>query len=130
MGIVLAYEVDAMGGDTYWELYTNVLRTYIATVDSEDFGDFIALVQKEGKDELILFPQEPYQVMCDLHIELDKWWGQPDDHLDDCGSIYDPMTELDYFCQGCKAFTKWTEGKTYGDYYNMLEKRKVMYSYV
>ena len=68
--------------------------------------------------------------MYDLHIELDKWFGQPDDHLDDCTSIHDPMNELDYFCEGCKAFTNWTEGKTYGDYYSMLEKRKKVYSYV
>ena len=123
MSIVLCYEVDAMGGDTYWELYTNNTRTYIATVDSEDFGDFIELARSVGKDELILFPQEPYQVMCDIHIELDKWWGQPDDHLDDCESIHDPMNELSYFCQGCKQFSKWTEGKTYGDYFSMLERR-------
>lgn len=123
MSIVLCYEVDAMGGDTYWELYTNTTRTYIATVDSEDFGDFVELARSVGEDELILFPQEPYQVMCDIHIELDKLWGQPDDHLDDCGSIYDPMNELDYFCQGCKQFQKWTEGKTYGDYFSMLERR-------
>ena len=123
MSIVLAYEVDAMGGDTYWELYTNNTRTYIATVDSENFGDFLDLARSVGEDEIILFPQEPYQVMVDLHLELEKWFGQPDDHLDDCGSIYDPMTELDYFCEGCKAFQKWTEGKTYSDYFSMLERR-------
>ena len=123
MSIVLCYEVDAMGGDTYWELYTNITRQYIATVDSEDFGDFVELARSVGEDELILFPQEPFQVMADIHIELDKWWGQKDDHLDNCGSIWDPMNELDYFCQGCKQFQKWTEGKTYGDYYSMLERR-------
>ena len=123
MSIVLCYEVDAMGGDTYWELYTNNTHTYIATVESVDFGDFVELARSVGEDELILFPQEPYQVMCDIHIELDKWWGQPDDHLDDCNSIHDPMTDLDYFCQGCKQFQKWTEGKTYGDYFSMLERR-------
>jgi len=123
MSKVLAYEIDAMGGDTYWELYTYFTNTYIATVDSEDFGDFIALAQKEGKDELILFPQEPYQAMYDIHIELDKFWGQPDDHLDDCNSIHDPTRELDHFCQGCKGFTRYTLGKTYGDYFSMLERR-------
>ena len=123
MSIVLCYEVDAMGGDTYWELYTNNTHTYIATVESVDFGDFVELARSVGEDELILFPQEPYQVMCDIHIELDKWWGQPDDHLDDCNSIHDPMTDLDYFCQGCKQFAKWTEGKTYGDYFSMMERR-------
>ena len=123
MSIVLCYEVDAMGGDTYWELYTNNTHTYIATVDSEDFGDFVELARSVGEDELILFPQEPYQVMVDIHLELDKWFGQPDDHLDDCNSIHDPMTELDYFCEGCKQFQKWTEGKTYSDYFSMLERR-------
>ena len=128
--MLLAYEVDAMGPDTYWEIYTNNTRTYIATVDSEDFGDYLAQHRAEKGEDIILFPQEPYQVMTDIHIELDKWWGQPDDHLDDCNSIHDPMTELDYFCQGCKQFQKWTEGKTYGDYYSMIEKRKMVYSYV
>ena len=123
MGTVLCYEVDAMGGDTYWELYTKFTNNYIATVDSENFGDFIELARSVGEDELILFPQEPYQVMTDIHIELDKLFGQPDDHLDDCNSIYDPMTDLDYFCEGCKQFQKWTEGKTYGDYFSMLERR-------
>ena len=128
--MLLAYEVDAMGPDTYWEIYTTITRTYIATVESEDFGDYLAQHRAEKFEDIILFPQEPYQVMTDIHIELDKWWGQPDDHLDDCNSIHDPTTELHHFCQGCKAFTKWTEGKTYGDYYSMLEKRKKGYAYV
>jgi hypothetical protein len=128
--MLLAYEVDAMGPDTYWEIYTHPTQTYIATVESEDFGDYLAQHRAEKFEEIILFPQEPYQVMTDIHIELDKWWGQPDDHLDDCNSIHDPTTELGHFCQGCKAFAKWTEGKTYGDYYNMLEKRKKGYAYV
>ena len=123
MSKVLAYEIDAMGGDTYWELYTDTLRTYIATVDSENFGDFIELCRSVGEDELILFPQEPYQVMQDIHIELDKWWGQEGDHLDDCESIWDPSLELDNFCQGCKGFSRYTLGKTYGDYFSMLERK-------
>lgn len=127
MSKVFAYEVDAMSGDTYWELYTERLNTYIATVESEDFGDLIALFQKEKKEELVIFPQEPYQVMTDIHIELDRYWGQPDDHLDDCKAIWDPKVELDHFCQGCKQFQKWTEGKTYGDYYNMQRKRHAKY---
>ena len=127
--MLLAYQVDGHG--FYWEIYTNKTHTYIATVEDDDMGDWIAQHRNDGAvDDIILFPQEPYQTMFDLHIELDKWFGQPDHHLDDCGSIHDPMTELDYFCEGCKAFTKWTEGKTYGDYYSMLEKRKKVYSYV
>ena len=31
-----------MGPDTYWEIYTNNTRTYIATVEDEDFGDYLA----------------------------------------------------------------------------------------
>ena len=127
---VFAYEVDAMGGDTYWELYTADLQTYLATVEAEDFGDYLAQHRADKGEDVVLFSQEPYQTMFDIHIELDEWFGQPDDHLDDCNSIHDPSSELDHFCQGCKAFTKWTEGKTYGDYYSMLEKRKKVYAYV
>ena len=120
--MLLAYQVD--GNGFYWEIYTNNTHTYVATVENDDMGDWIAQHRKDGAvDDIILFPQEPYQVMTDIHIELDKWWGQPDDHLDDCNSIHDPMTDLDYFCQGCKQFAKWTEGKTYGDYYSMMERR-------
>jgi hypothetical protein len=127
--MLLAYQVD--GNGFYWEIYTNATHTYIATVENDDFGDWLAQHRKEKDlEDVKIFPQEPYQVMTDIHIELDKWWGQPDDHLDDCDAIHDPMTELDYFCQGCKSFQKWTEGKTYGDYYNMLAKRKKVYSYV
>ena len=128
--MLLAYEVDAMGPDTYWEIYTNNTHTYLATVDAVDFGDWIAQHRKDGerlRDEIILFPQEPYQVMTDLHIELDKWFGRDDYHLDDCGSIFDPMTDLDYFCEGCTAFQKWTEGKTYSDYFTMNERRANLY---
>ena len=78
--MLLAYEVDAMGPDTYWEIYTNNTHTYIATVESEDFGDWIAQHRAEKFEEIILFPQEPYQVMTDLHIELDKWFGRDDYH--------------------------------------------------
>ena len=126
--MLLAYQVDGMG--FYWEIYTNNTHTYIATVEDDDMGDWISQHRKEKSEDVILFSQEPYQTMFDLHIELDKWFGQPDDHLDDCAAIHDPMTELDHFCEGCKAFTKWTEGKTYGDYYEMNEKRKKVYSYV
>ena len=115
--MLLAYEVDAMTNDTYWEIYTNNTHTYIATVEAEDFGDYLAQHRAEMGEDIILFPQEPYQVMFAIHIELDKFFGQPDDHLDDCGSIHDPMNELDYFCEGCKAFIKWTDGKTYSDYF-------------
>ena len=125
--MLLAYQVD--GGMFYWEIYTNNTHTYIATVEDEDMGDWIAQHRKEKGEDVILFPQEPYQAMYDIHIELDKWWGQPDDHLDDCDSIHDPMNELDYFCQGCKAFQKYAEGKYYGDYWKMIMNRKVR-SYV
>ena len=73
--MLLAYEVDAMGPDTYWEIYTNNTHTYLATVDAVDFGDYLAQRRAEGRSEdIILFPQEPYQVMSDIHTELEKWW--------------------------------------------------------
>ena len=125
--MLLAYEVDAMTNDTYWEIYTNNTHTYIATVEAEDFGDYLAQHRAEKGEDIILFPQEPYQVMTDLHIELDKWFGRDDYHLDECGSMFDPMTELDYFCEGCTAFQKWTAGKTYSDYFTMNERKANLY---
>lgn len=116
--MLLAYQVDGHG--FYWEIYTNNTHTYVATVEDEDMGDWIAQHRKDGAvDEIILFPQEPYQVMMSLHIELDKFFGNETYPLDDCPAIHDPMTPLDeFYCEGCKAFVKWTEGKTYGDLYN------------
>ena len=110
-----AYEVD--GHDTYWEIYTPA-GGYYATVETEDFGDFIAKTLDKGYEDVIVMSQEPYQAIYGIHIELDKFFGQPGDFLDDCQVIHDPTLPLDPFCPGCKSFTDWTTGKTYGDYYN------------
>ena len=115
--MLLAYQVDGHG--FYWEIYTNENRTYIAAVDDDDMGDWIAQHRAEKGEDIILFPQEPYQLMFSLHIELDKFFGNETYPLEDCESIHDPQTPLDeFYCEGCKAFTKWTEDKTYGDLYN------------
>ena len=127
--MLYAYQVDGHG--FYWEIYTANTQTYIATVENDEMGDWIAQHRKEKSEDVILFPQEQYQLMFDLHIELDKWFGQPDRHLDDCESIHDPKIELDeFYCEGCKAFAKWSEGKTPGDYWKAVMNRKKAYSYV
>ena len=56
--------------------------------------------------------------MTAIHIELDKFFGQPDDHLDDCDAIQDPSLPLDPFCPGCKTFGAWTVDKFAGDYFS------------
>ena len=110
-----AYEID--GHDTYWEIYFPS-GTYYATVETEDFGDFISTMLDRGYEDIIVMSQEAYQAMYAIHIELDKWWGQPGDHLDDCSVIHNPTLALHPMCPGCKAFKEWASPKTYGDYYN------------
>lgn len=111
-----AYEVD--GHDTYWEIYTNEGRDYFATVETEDFGDFIDRFLDRGYEDIVVMSQEAYQAIYAIHIELDKFFGQPDDYLDDCEVIHNPKLSLHPMCPGCKSFADWATGKTYGDYYN------------
>ncbi len=110
-----AYEVEGHGN--YWEIYFPS-GTYYATVETEDFGDFISTMLDRGCEDITVMSQEPYQVMTALHIELDKFFGQPGDYLDDCEVIQNPKLALHPMCPGCKAFADWTKGKTYGDFYN------------
>jgi hypothetical protein len=80
-------------------------------------GDLIAKETAKG-NEVIIFSQEPYQVMFALHIELDKFFGNETYPLEDCDAIHDPTEPFDYWCEGCKAYQKFTENKFYGDFYN------------
>jgi hypothetical protein len=116
--MLLAYQVDGHG--FYWEIYTEDTKTYLFTVEDDEMGDWLAQHRKEFPNEdVMIFSQEPYQIMFSLHIELDKFFGNETYPLEDCEAIHDPMTPLDeFFCEGCKAFVKWTEGKTAGDFYN------------
>ena len=110
----LAVEVDPGHTPYYWEVYDKSDMAYIATVEADDFGDYLA---NNKEFNFTLHTQEPYQLQYALHVELDKFFGQPDDHLDDCEVLYDPTAPFDYFCEGCKAYQKFTETKTYGDYF-------------
>ena len=110
-----AYEVD--GHDTYWEVYTPEGTSY-ATVETEDFGDFIQSRLERGYEDITVMSQEAYQAMYAIHIELDKFWGQPGDYLDDCEVVHNPTLAYHPMCPGCKAYQEWAEGKTYGDFYN------------
>ena len=112
---LLAYEVEGHGN--YWEIYFPS-GTYYATVETEDFGDLISTMLDRGYEDIIVMPQEPYQALAAIHIELDKFFGQPGDYLDDCEVIHNPTLALHPMCPGCKAFADWTKGKTYGDFYN------------
>ena len=51
--MLLAYQVDGHG--FYWEIYTNNTHTYIATVEDDDMGDWIAQHRKEKSEDVILF---------------------------------------------------------------------------
>ena len=73
---------------------------------------------ERGYEDITVMPQEPYQAMYAVHIELDKFWGQPGDRLDDCEVVHNPTLSLHPMCPGCKSFSDWTTGKTYGDFYN------------
>ena len=117
---LLAYEVDAGHSPFYWEIYTAGEMTYVDTIEAEDFGDWIAKMRKDPvvQGDVKLFPQEPYQIQQSIHIELDKFFGQPDDYLDDCDAIHNPLLPLDPFCPGCKAFKDWTVGRFAGDFFN------------
>ena len=110
----LAVEVDPGHEPYYWEIYDESDMSYIDTVEVEDFGDYLA---NNKEYDFTLHRQEPYQLQYALHIELDKFFGQPDDHLDDCAVLYDPTAPLDHFCEGCKAYKTFTQNKVYGDYF-------------
>lgn len=110
----LAVEVDPGHEPYYWEIYDESDMSYIATVEADDFGDYLA---NNKEYDFTLHTQEPYQLQYALHVELDKFFGQPDDHLDDCAVLYDPTAPLDHFCEGCKAYKTFTKSKTYGDYF-------------
>ena len=116
--MLLAYEVE--GHDTYWEVYTSEGQNYVRTIETEDMGDWLAEMRNDPvvQGDVKLFPQEPYQVMYALHIELDKFFGNETYPLDDCPAIHDPMAPLDeFYCEGCKAFAGWAKKKTAGDYF-------------
>lgn len=118
--MLLAYEIDAMGGDTYWEIFSATEKTYMRSVDSEDMGDFLDEMRNdpEIQGEVLLFPQPPYQEMYDMHIEMENFWGPRglfDYAIDDCESIFDPQTEYNFECPGCRGFLGKSEGKTYAD---------------
>ena len=54
MLLFCAYQVDGHG--FYWEIYTNNTHTYIATVEDDDMGDWIAQHRKEiGRRKRTLF---------------------------------------------------------------------------
>lgn len=122
---IQAVEVDCGHDPFYWELYDPTDGSYLGTVESEDFGDYLA----NNKDyEFVLHQQEPFQAQYAIHMELDKFFGQPGDYLDDCDVLTDPASDLDPFCPGCKAWKDWSAGKTYGDYFGnpfLWNKEKV-----
>jgi len=105
------YQID--GGYTYWEAYSDYTNNYLFSLDNDDVGDYIA--QNKDKD-IRVYPQEPYNAMYHFHLEMDKWWGSKDYHVDDCDSLHVPRIPLDYMCEGCRIFEDWTKNKTYGDY--------------
>ena len=105
------YQID--GGYTYWEAYSDYKNDYLFSLDDEEVGDYIMLNKNV---DIRVYPQENYQAMYHIHIEMDKWWGNKGYHVDDCPAIHDPRIPFDHLCEGCAAFEKWATNKTYGDY--------------
>lgn len=112
METIHLYQID--GGVTYWEAYSDYTNDYLFSLEDDEVGDYIA--STKGKRDIRVYPQENYQAMYHIHIEMDKWWGRDDYHVDDCPAIHDPRIPFDYLCEGCAAFEKWATTKTYGDY--------------
>jgi len=105
------YQID--GGYYYWEAYSDYTNDYLFSLDNDEVGDYIA----ENKHiDIRVYPQESYQAIYHVHLEMDKWWGRDDYHLDDCEAIHNPRLPFDYLCEGCAAYEKWAKNKTYGDY--------------
>ena len=105
------YQID--GGYTYWEAYSDYTNDYLFSLDDDDVGDYIA--QNKDKD-IRIYAQEPYNAMYHFHLEMDKWWGTKDYHVDDCDSLHVPRIPLDYMCEGCRIFEEWASKRVYGDY--------------
>ena len=111
METIHLYQID--GGYTYWECYSDYTNDYLFSLDDEEVGDYIS--QNKDKD-IRVYPQENYQAVYHIHIEMDKWWGNSEYHVDDCDVIHDHRLPFDYLCEGCKMFQDWAKNKTYGDY--------------
>ena len=47
----LAVEVDAGHSPFYWEIYSQSDMAYIATVEAEDFGDYLATTRAVPSDD-------------------------------------------------------------------------------
>ena len=118
METIHLYQID--GGYTYWECYSDYTNDYLFSLDDDEVGDYIS---KNKDKDIHVYPQENYQAVYHIHIEMDKWWGSDKYHVDDCDVIHDPRLPFDYLCEGCKMFQDWAKNKTYGDYFS---NKKVM----
>ena len=111
METIHLYQID--GGYTYWEAYSDLTNNYLFSLEDDEVGDYIA--QNKDKD-IRIYAQEPYNAMYHFHLEMDKWWGTKDYHVDDCDALHVPRIPLDYMCEGCRIFEEWASKRVYGDY--------------
>ena len=117
METIHLYQID--GGITYWEGYSDYTNDYLFSLDDEDVGDYIS--QNKNID-IRVYPQETYNAMYHFHIEMDRFWGNDEYHLDDCPALHDPRLHLDYLCEGCRIFEDWASKRVYGDYNKKVMK--------
>ena len=111
METIHLYQID--GGYTYWEGYSDYTNDYLFYLEDDEVGDYIS--QNKDKD-IIVYPQESYNAMYHFHMEMEKWWGTDEYHVDDCYSLHDPRLPLNYMCEGCNVFEGWASKRFYGDY--------------
>ena len=117
METIRLYQID--GGSTYWEGYSDWDKNYLVSLEDDEVGDFIS--KNEDKD-IFVYPQESYNAMFNFHIEMDKWWGDSENHLEDCSALLNPRLPLNAVCEGCKFFESWASERVYGDYNKKMKK--------
>ena len=93
--------------------------THVATVEGDDFGDYVQNVFANSKLDIVVVPFESHTAVDYFHQEAEKFYGY--DWIEDCPVIFDSTAEYDVFCPGCRMFVDWSENKTVGDYYKAVE---------
>jgi len=115
METIYLYQID--GGVTYWEGYSD--SDWLVSLEDDEVGDYIS---KNKDKDIYVYPQESYQAMYHFHLEMDKWWGNHEKHVDDCSALHNPRLPLDDLCEGCKMFESWASKRVYGDYNKKVMK--------
>ena len=115
METIYLYQIDCR--PTYWEGYSD--SEWLVSLYDDEVGDYIS--NNKDKD-ILVYPLETYLAMFDIHIQLDKWWGTDDYHVDDCEVLHNHRLPFDDLCEGCKMFESWASKRVYGDYNKKVMK--------